>query len=75
MSREKNRRISAQRGQAPADTRCKRDARVAAGRAAQRDAAAAYRHWCEAPGVKAYAAYRMAQDEADWAQDRLAEAA
>jgi hypothetical protein len=75
MSRETNRRISAQRGQKPADARCERDARVDAWHAAQREAVAAYRRWCEAPGTKAYAAYRMAQDEADWAQDRLAEAA
>ena len=49
-----------------------RDEMAFAWRCAQDDAVAAYRAWCEAPGVVAYAAYRAAQDRADQAQDVLA---
>jgi hypothetical protein len=44
-------------------------------RAAQADAADAYEHWRETPGLDAFAVYRAAQDRADQAQDVLAERA
>ena len=43
-------------------------------RAAQDEAVALYREWCESPGSSAYARYRAAQDRADQAQDVLAAA-
>ena len=49
-----------------------RDELACAWRAAQDEAAAAYRAWCAAPGPPGYAVYRAPQDRADQAQDAMA---
>jgi hypothetical protein len=57
-----------------ADADWRRDELALSWRAAQDEAVAHYREWCESPGPVAYARYRAAQDRADQAQDVLAAA-
>ena len=57
-----------------ADAAWVRDELALSWRAAQDEAVASYREWCESPGPTAYARYRAAQDRADQAQDVLAAA-
>jgi hypothetical protein len=57
-----------------ADAAWLRDELALSWRAAQDEAVALYREWCQSPGPTAYARYRAAQDRADQAQDVLAAA-